>query len=194
MALQSVEFNIDDIRDRINRIYNQSNDRIKEFMNIQNNQFAFSADIPWEVTNDGYPDSKGCIGKTILLLKSEQIIVNIYYQKLAQTVNSIFNNFYNRNIANRVCDLYIEFIIAHELAHVSQFTLNRSFYVSVREEESGIPEWNRSYEIEADNHSTDFMRHKYLENGNLIGVIGREIHVHSVNNIMMIHELISQIG
>ena len=33
MGLQSVEFNIDDIRDRI---YNQSNDRIKEFMNINN--------------------------------------------------------------------------------------------------------------------------------------------------------------
>lgn len=36
MGLQSVELNIDYIRDRINRIYNQSNDHIKEFMNINN--------------------------------------------------------------------------------------------------------------------------------------------------------------
>lgn len=87
MALQSVEFNINDIRDRINKIYNQSNDRIKEFMNIKNNQFSFSKDMPFEVTTDGYPESIGYIGKTTLSSENEQIIVNIYYQKLAQTIN-----------------------------------------------------------------------------------------------------------
>lgn len=193
MALQSVEFNIDDIKDRINRIYNQSNDRIKEFMNINNYQFVFSTDMPWAVTDDGHPDSRGCLGKTILLFESKQIIVNIYYQKLTQTINLIFNNFYNRDIANRVCYLYIEFIIAHELAHVSQLIQDRPSYVAAREEESEVPEWDRSCEIEADNRATDYMRHIYFENGNLIGIIGREIHVNLVNNIMNIQELINQI-
>lgn len=194
MALQSIEFNIDDIRDRINRIYNQSNGSINDFMNISNYQFTFSIDLPWAISEDGYPNQNGILAKTTQLSEGGQIIVNIYYEKLVQTINLIFNNFYNLNIANRVCDLYIEFLIAHELAHVSQLIQNRPHFLAARDEEDGILEWNRSYEIEADNRATDYMRHMYNENGNLIGLIGRAIHENFVNNTEMIRGFINQVN
>jgi hypothetical protein len=193
MALQNLEFSTEDIRNRINRIYDQFNDRIKEFMNISNHQFAFLSDIPWVISDDGYPDPSGILGKTILLSESGQIIVHIYFAKLTQTINQIFYNFYDFNIANRVCDLYIEFILAHEFAHVCQLVNNRPRYLATREEESGILECNRSYEIEADNCAAAYMIHTYSENGDLIGIIGRKIHVNSLHDGTMIRELMSQI-
>ncbi|APC40829.1 M48 family metalloprotease [Clostridium estertheticum] len=193
MSLHSVEFSTENVKKRISTIYNQSNGRIKEFMDINNYQFIFSLESPWAISDDRYPDPNGLLGKTSLLKESGQIIVNIYYEKLTQTLKFIFHNFYNFKRANRVCDLYIEFILAHELAHVGQFTQNKYKCLVAKEDESGVLEANRSYEIEADNIALDYMEDTYSEIGRYIGIIGRKIHVNSLNNATMIRELIEKV-